>query len=106
MVDDLRELATASERAEFKPTVGKKLHAKHRAGETTAHAAELYERLTGKRATRVSKSVAVNSRHGTIEEEAGEFRNFLAEVFKLLGIEAKPAGQLKLLSGKRSRKNE
>ena len=99
LVVELRELidalASAEEAIPQTPASGD-LHAKRRARDVTLYAASLFERLTGKQVTRNTKLVRVNAHlHGP--KESGEFHQFLADAFRLLGIDAKAAGQIKLL---------
>jgi len=71
------------------------VHSKGRARLITLYCANLFERLTGKPARRHSKSVDVNYTTGA--RDCGPFLDFLGEVFYLFEVNAKPAGQLKLL---------
>ncbi|MGH8610523.1 MAG: hypothetical protein ACREYF_00355 [Gammaproteobacteria bacterium] len=63
------------------------------AGVTTAAAAGIYQLLTGKSVTRVSQA-----KKGELgQKEAGRFAQFLGELFDTLEIDARPAGQVKLI---------
>jgi hypothetical protein len=102
---ELRELLAAIARAEKnipKTPAKLDLHAKHQARETTKYAACMFERLTGKKIKRSPRTVRVNT-HLCVAKEDGEFHQFLSEAFKLLCIDAKPAGQIKLMLAEKGR---
>jgi hypothetical protein len=122
IVDDMRNLLIAIEGAEkiipnsppsepygYKKIVklyrgdlhGKKLHAKHQARDTTKYAAYVFEKLTGKKVKRTPQMVRSNAH--LYAKEDGEFCQFLTDVFKLLRIDAKAAGQIKLLLAEKGR---
>jgi hypothetical protein len=55
-------------------------------------AADMYKNVTGKAVRRTSK--VVEDKWG--QQETGEFARFLAEIFEILRIKAKAAGQVKV----------
>jgi hypothetical protein len=65
----------------------------------TGAAAEAYYALTGRAPTRQSSRVQVND-SASGQHDGGPFIGFLADVFEALGIDAKAAGQAKMLGGK------
>lgn len=108
--DELLELLRAIGRAENTipetPATHKhSLHTKHQAGDVTKHAASVYEQLTGRQIKRNSKTVNINA-HQSATKEDGEFHQFLTEVFKLLRIDAKASGQIKLLLAEKGRQKK
>jgi hypothetical protein len=58
-----------------------------------------YMTATGKPVTRISKRVA--GKNG--KQEAGPFADFLAEIFKIVGIKASAAGQVRTLIERHAR---
>ena len=63
------------------------------AAKASIASAAAYEVLTGLPVTRVSWQ----QKGKTVQQEHGKFASFLGEVFQILGIEASPAGQVRLL---------
>jgi hypothetical protein len=98
IVDDMRELLIAIEGAKKiipKSPPSQDLHAKRQARDVTRYAALRYESLTDKKVKRTPQMVRSNEH--LYAKEDGEFHQFLTDVFKLLRINAKAAGQIKSL---------
>ena len=79
---------------------GSRIQGKPVARAVTDAAAKVYQELTGKAPGRIASGVEVNG-HILGQRDGGQFIAFLADVFEALGIDAKAAGQAKLLSKRR-----
>jgi hypothetical protein len=90
-----RRLADAAAMAHdtIEPTPPLPLNTKRPAASLTKYAAAMFERLTGKPVTRVSKTEGEEQDERQVED--GPFKNFLAGAFELVGIDAKPGGQVR-----------
>jgi hypothetical protein len=108
IADDLRKLIAAVRQGEkvlLEIPARRDQHAKRGARDLTRYAEGLFKRLTGRPVTRTSKSVPVNAHeHGSKED--GEFHQFLAEVFKLFDVDAKAAGQIKMLKAEKAQRKK
>jgi hypothetical protein len=77
-----------------------RIRGKPQARAVTDAAAKIYQELTGEAPGRISSGVEING-HVRGQREGGPFVEFLADTFEALGIDAKAAGQAKLLSKRR-----